>query len=343
MRVIRLTSSPKVIFAHFSCALARCGVRRAERIGACASPPWPEVWAAPASSADCSTTSMAAPLPIPATLLPASPSSATPVTTSPSSGCGSAPTSTRSSTRSVAACTKARAGGGPTRPARSQTSSRAWARTPQWFTLGDKDIATHVYRIAAAGTRYAAQRGRRTPLHPLGAARSRRHAAAHDRHPGRDPRRRRGGRGSARHPLPGVVGPSPGRPPGRPLRRRRSRPGDGRTRRARGDPRGRRRPAAPEQPGRVDRHHPRRAGGARRAARHPGAGRRRVAARRRAPGPRPRRRLPARDRGRGDERRRRGPLRGLPRRVARRRARPHAGSSTRRDARVSRSSTGRCS
>src|SRR4051794_37073545 len=55
-------------------ALATCGKGGAERIGACASPPWPVEWAGPASSVDCFTTSSTGrPTPLSATRVPASP------------------------------------------------------------------------------------------------------------------------------------------------------------------------------------------------------------------------------------------------------------------------------
>ena len=82
--------------------------------------------------------------------------------------------------------------------------------------------------------------------------------------------------------------------PAQPLRRRRARPRDRRARGARRDPPGRRRAAAAEQPGRVDRHHPRRARGAGRVARHRCSRRRRLAAHLRTTGTRARRRVPRR-------------------------------------------------
>ena len=66
--------------------------------------------------------------------------------------------------------------------------------------------------------------------------------------------------------------------PAQPLRRRRDGPRDRRAGRARRDPPGRRRAAAAEQPGGLDRHHPRRARGARCVARHQRSRRRRLAA-----------------------------------------------------------------
>ena len=75
-----------------------------------------------------------------------SPSSATPATTSRCSGCGSAPTSTPSCTPSAAASTRSRAGGGPTRRFAVKDELAAYGMEPQWFGLGDRDIATHVVR-----------------------------------------------------------------------------------------------------------------------------------------------------------------------------------------------------
>ena len=84
--------------------------------------------------------------------------------------------------------------------------------TPQWFTLGDKDFATHVYRSQLLGrgmplSEVVARLSARWGLPEL-----RRHAAAHDRHPGRDPRRRRGGRASSA-PSTSRSGGSATRPP----------------------------------------------------------------------------------------------------------------------------------
>ena len=120
-------------------------------------------------------------------------------------------------------------------------------------------------------------------------------AAADDRRPGRDPRRRRrraraasarstsrsGGSGTRRR-CRRSASSSPGST------------GHRRPRRARRDPPGRRRAAAAEQPGRLDRHHPRRARACAMPCAAPRSRRRRLAAHLRAPRPRPRRRLPAR-------------------------------------------------
>ena len=111
--------------------------------------------------------------------------------------------------------------------------------------------------------------------------------------------------------------------------------------RARRDPRGRRRAAAAEQPGRLDRHHPRRARGAGRAARQPGARRRRLPAHRRRAGARPRRRLPRGDRRRVHHRGRGRALRRLPGRLARRRRGRGAGLAP--PTAASRCAPGRCS
>ena len=103
------------------------------------------------------------------------------------------------------------------------------------------------------------------------------------------------------------------------------RPGGPRTRGARRDPRGRCRHPAAEQPRRLDRHHPRRAGRQGRPARHARPRGRRLTAGRRPTGPWTRRRVPAHHRSRRDERRCRRALLRLPRRLARRRGRPDAG------------------
>ena len=84
----------------------------------------------------------------------------------------------------------------------------AYGVEPAWFGLGDRDIATHVVRTQMLDAGY--------PLAEVTAAlcsrwgwRARGPAAADDRRPGRDPRRRRrpGGAGRpARGALPGVLG-----------------------------------------------------------------------------------------------------------------------------------------
>ena len=97
---------------------------------------------------------------------------------------------------------------------------------PQWFTLGDKDFGTHVYRSQLLGQGMPLSAVIDAALRPLGARRARGPPAADDRHPRRDPRRGRAGGRAARDPLPGVVGAAPGRAARRAVRRGRPRPGD---------------------------------------------------------------------------------------------------------------------
>ena len=87
---------------------------------------------------------------------PRSPPSSTPATTPCSTGCRSPPTSTRSSTRWPAPSTPSAAGGWAARrgrrwrPSPGTTAVRppGSAAAPTWFNLGDRDLATHLYRTA---------------------------------------------------------------------------------------------------------------------------------------------------------------------------------------------------
>ena len=199
----------------------------------------------------------------------------------------------------------------------------AYGAVPQWFALGDRDFGTHVVRSQLLGQGVPLSRGHRAALPRAGgcpSAASRllpmtdapveTHVVVEDE------------RGTERaiHFQEWWVRHA-GRAAGAAVRGGRHGPRGPGTRRARRDPRGRRRPAAAEQPGRLDRHHPRRARGAGRPARHPRARRRRLAAHRRAPrcAGTPTRAWPPS----GSRRRRRGrrALRGLPGRLAGRRRR----------------------
>ena len=96
------------------------------------------------------------------------------------------------------------------RDAPVQHELAAYGAVPQWFGLGDRDFGTHVVRspVARPGLPLSEVTARLADRWGRPAAR---HAAADDRHPGRDPRGRRRGRRAARGPLPGVVGPAAGR------------------------------------------------------------------------------------------------------------------------------------
>src|SRR3954469_20114722 len=147
---------------------------------------------------------------------------------------------------------------------------------PTWFGLGDRDLATHLVRTRMLDAGYplsaviAALADRWQPgvtVLPMSDQRVETHVVVAD-----PPQpRRRGGRPRptgppTRHPLPGVVGAPPGGARRRGVRPGRRRRGPAGARRRRGLRRGRRRPAGPVQPGRVDRHDPRRAPPARRPA-----------------------------------------------------------------------------
>ena len=111
--------------------------RRDARRLACraCSRPWPAASAPPGSSPASSARSRP----------PTSSRSSTPPTTRSSTACTSPPTSTRSPTRSPARRTPRRAGA--SRARRSRRSKRCSATSADtWFRLGDKDLATHLYR-----------------------------------------------------------------------------------------------------------------------------------------------------------------------------------------------------
>ncbi len=75
------------------------------------------------------------------------------MTTSPCSACGSARTWTLSCTPSAAASTRTRAGAGTGRRFSIRAELAAYGASPDWFTLGDRDFATHILRsqLLAAG------------------------------------------------------------------------------------------------------------------------------------------------------------------------------------------------
>ena len=138
-----------------------------------------------------------------------SPPSSTPGTTSRCTACGSARTSTPSSTRSAAASTRSAAGAGPGETWTVKEELAAYGADPDWFGLGDRDLATHLIRTRMLDAGY--------PLSEVTAALADRWRpgvtrAADERPAGRDPRRRRRPRQrpAAGDPLPGVVGPAPG-------------------------------------------------------------------------------------------------------------------------------------
>ena len=161
-----------------------------------------------------------------------------------------------------------------------------------------------------AGRRVPALRGHRGAVRAVAA---RRHAAADDRRPGRDPRRGRRSRAVRARPrprrprrpaagrpaLPGVVDPLPGGAAGA-VDHGRSAPRSPAPGRACWQAIAGRRPGADRavQPGGLHRHDPGGPRHRRRAPRDTGAGGRGLAGDRQRPGPRPRRQVPGRDRRR---------------------------------------------
>ena len=212
----------------------------------------------------------------------------------------------------------------------------AYGLEPQWFGLGDRDVATHVVRTLMLDQGYPLSQvtealcARWEPgvrLLPMSDDRVETHVVIEDED------------GPPGDPLPGVVGTA-ARRPSLPLQfvpvgaeRRQAGPGG-----PRGARRRRRRPAPAVQPGGLDRHDPRRARRAGRPRRHLRPGRRGVPDRRRGARPRHGRRLPDRP-GHRDVRTRRGrPLHRAARRLARLRRR-----TPRPWCRTSRCSPGPCS
>ena len=145
----------------------------------------------------------------------------------------------------------------------------AYGVEPTWFGLGDRDLATHLVRTQMLEAGYPLSRGDRRRC----AARWQpgRAAAADDRRPGRDARRRsttptsRPGSGRCTSRSTGSACTPRSRPA--PWSRSALDAVDARPRRARGDHRRRRGARAAVQPGRLGRHDPRRARGPRRAPR----------------------------------------------------------------------------
>ena len=173
----------------------------------------------------------------------------------------------------------------------------AYGAEPQWFGLGDRDIATHLVRTQMLDAGYPLSQvtealcARWQPgvrLLPMTDDRVETHVVVEDEHGRRAVHFQEWWvRMHAATPAIAIVaGRRGGRPAG--------------PRRARGDRRGRRRAAAAVQPGRVDRHDPRGARDPRRGRRDRGAGRRRLADHRRRAGARDGRRVPGRDRRRDD-------------------------------------------
>ena len=182
---------------------------------------------------------------------------------------------------------------------RVQGELAAYGAVPQWFALGDLDFGTHIVRsqwlgqgasLSEVTARLAARWGlpeKRIELVPMTDVPVETHVVVDDDEGGERAIHFQEWwvRHQAAVPAHRFVG-------------RRARPRHRRTGSARRDPPGRRRAAAAEQPGRVDRHHPRRARGARCVARHRCSRRRRLAAHLGPPGARPRRRVPRGHRGR---------------------------------------------
>ena len=196
----------------------------------------------------------------------------------------------------------------------------AYGAGPSWFTLGDRDIATHLVRTRMLGAGYDAVAGDRGAGGALAPGRR----AAADVRPARgDPRARRrpGPPGGA---PAGVVGADAGGGARARLPAARAGPGGRGPRRPGRAAGGRRRAAAAEQPGRLARAGPGRPRRPRRGARHPGPGGRREPAGRRRPRARDGRAVPGRARRALHLGRRGGAAGRPPRRLARRRRRPRA-------------------
>ena len=232
--------------------------RPAERIGACASPLWPEESAAPGSSAACSTTSDR-PTPVAGFRsghLTVIGNTGDDITLFGLRVCPDIDTLLYTLGGGI------HEGQGWGRADESHHLAEelaALGAEPQWFTLGDKDFGTHVYRsqllgqgmpLSAVIDRLSARWGLGelgVRLLPMTDTPVETHVVVEQEG---EQRAIHFQEWWVRHraELPAerfvVAGP---------------RPGDPRTRGARRDPRGRRRPAAAEQPRRLDRHHPRRA------------------------------------------------------------------------------------
>ncbi len=105
----------------------------------------------------------------------------------------------------------ARAGATATKPGTPKRNSPRYGVQPDWFGLGDRDLATHLVRTQMLQRRLPAVAGHRGVVRPVATGRA---VAARQRRPVRDPRgdHRSGRRQPAGDPLPGVVGalPRPG-------------------------------------------------------------------------------------------------------------------------------------
>ena len=306
------------------------GARDPERIATCASQPWPAEWAVPASCAvSCTTSGGPTQRPPPETRpeVTVIGNTGDDITLFGLRVCPDLDTLLYT----LGGCVHEGQGWGRDDESHHVAAElAALGATPQWFTLGDKDFATHIYRsqllgqgmpLSSVTARLADRWGlgeQGVTLLPMTDTPVETHVVVteDDEHAG--------------HPLPGVVGAPPGRAAGRAVRRGRAGPaaaGPGVLEAIRSADVILLPPSNPVVsigiilgvPGVRDAH-----------ARHAGPRGRRLAPRGRSPGPRPCRRLPADDRGRRDERWRRRPVRRLPRRLARRRERPEpvrAGSS----------------
>ena len=246
-------------------------------------------------------------------------SSPTPVTTSPSSACASVPTSTRCSTRWAAGYTRDRAGDALTRATASKVSSRhtvlcrsgshsatSTSRRTSCVHSGSARVLS-LSDVTARLGRSMGVAGQANRLVPMTDVPVETHVVVDDESGGE----------RAIHFQEWWVRHQAAIPAHRFVVAGLDRADRG-SRGARRDPAGRRRAAATEQPGGVDRHHPRRAGCARCVARHRCSRRRRLAADLGPTGARTRRRVPRGHRGRDHGAGGRRPLRGLPRRLARR-------------------------
>ena len=241
--VVPTPSTPDVLLivaAHAGLVVGRS--RRLTGCRACASRHWPAASGARASSAGCCTTWRRRAPP------PRSPSSATPPTTSRCIGLRVCPDLDTVMYTLGGGIHEGQGWGRAGETFTAAEEFRAYGEGPDWFTLGDRDLATHVVRTRLLGQGRTALGGHRRAVRTVEAARDGRAAAADERRPGRDARgdRRPGRRAGrpARRALPGVVGaPARRRPgPAHPGARHRDRaPG---ARRARRHPDGGRRPAA---------------------------------------------------------------------------------------------------
>ena len=132
----------------------------------------------------------------------------------------------------------------------------AYGASPDWFGLGDKDLATHILRTQMLDGRLDPVGGHGGAVPPLGAGRD---AAADDRRPGADARDRSAGRARAGPALPGVVGAAARGGPGARIEAVGAAAAQARAGRARRHRRRRLRAAPAVQPGREHRHDPGRA------------------------------------------------------------------------------------